>query len=66
MSPEPTEPTDPLPGFVVEPVPPELLAWARRTFNEEEFWAGVREIEETGSVPFETIIAEVEAIVRQP
>lgn len=67
MPPEPTDPTpppDPDPGFVIYPVPPDLLAWARETFDEQEFWDGVREIEETGGVPFETIIAEVEVIVR--
>jgi hypothetical protein len=40
------------------------LAWARQTFDEPEFLEGMREIEETGGCSFETIIAEVEAIVR--
>jgi len=46
------------------PVPPELLAWARQTFDAQEFLEGVREIEATGGRTFESLIAEVEAQVR--
>ena len=47
-----------------EPIPPDLLAWARQTFDEEEFMAGVREIRATGGVRFEDFIGEVEARAR--
>lgn len=46
------------------PVPPELLAWARQTFDTEEFLEGVREIEATGGEPLESFLAEVEAAAR--
>lgn len=46
------------------PVPPELLAWARQTFDAREFLEGVREIEATGGEPLEAFIAQVEARVR--
>lgn len=59
----PTPPDLPTPP-AYEPVHPELLAWARQTFDEREFLEGMREIEETGVCTFETIFAEVEAIVR--
>lgn len=47
-----------LPQF--QPVTPELLEWARRTFNEEEFLAGLREIETTGGVEIKDLIHEPE------
>lgn len=46
------------------PVPPDLLAWARQTFDAREFLDGVREIEATGGQPLESFVAEVEAVVR--
>lgn len=60
----PAEP--PLPADVPAPVPtpPELLAWAQQTFDAQEFLEGVREIEATGGRTFESLIAEVEAVVR--
>jgi hypothetical protein len=48
--------------FPREPIPPDILEWARQTFNEEEFLAEIREIEATRGVRFEDLIAEVEAI----
>jgi hypothetical protein len=45
-------------------LPPDLLAWARQTFDEEEFMAGVREIRETGGLRFEDFIGEIEQRVR--
>ena len=57
----PTESPEPFPR---EPIPPELLAWARQTFDAREFLEGVREIEATGGRTFESLIAEVEAQVR--
>ena len=56
----PTEPPEPFPQ---EPIPPELLAWARQTFDAREFLEEVREIEATGGRTFESLIAEVEAQV---
>ncbi len=51
-----------LPRFLpnYQPVTPELLEWARRTFNEEEFLAGLREIEATGGVEITDLIQEPE------
>src|SRR5262245_15326670 len=55
----PTESPEPFPR---EPIPPELLAWARQTFDADEFLKGVREIKATGGRTFESLIAEVEAL----
>jgi hypothetical protein len=43
---------------------PELLEWARKTFDLEEFKAGVREVEETGGLRFEAFIGEIEERVK--
>lgn len=59
--PSPTIPPEPLPH---EPVPPDLLAWARQTFDVQEYLDRVREIEATGGQTFESLIAEVEVVVR--
>ena len=48
-----------------EPILPALLAWARQTFDVQEFLEGVREIEATGGRTFESLFAEVEAQVRK-
>ena len=50
--------------FPREPIPPELLAWARQTLDAQEFLEEVREIEATGGRTFESLIAEVEVVVR--
>jgi hypothetical protein len=50
--------------FPRERIPPEILAWARQTLDEEEFLAHVREIEATGGLRLEDFIAEVEARAR--
>ena len=60
-----TKPTDVLNPFPQEPIPPELLAWARQTFDPLEFLEEVREIEATGGCTFESLIAEVEAEIGQ-
>ncbi len=60
----PTEPSSqtPIPSVPAPvPVPPEFLAWARQTFDAQEFLEGVREIEATGGEPLESFIAAVEA-----
>ena len=52
-------------GWVPAPIPPHLLEEMRRTFNEEEFLADVREIERTGGVTFEDFIGEIEEMVQR-
>jgi hypothetical protein len=47
--------------FPRETIPPEILEWARQTFDEEEFLTQVREIETTGGLQLEDFIAELEA-----
>ncbi len=47
--------------FPHEPGPPDLLAWARQTFDVQEYLDGVRDIESTGGHTLESFIAEVEA-----
>ena len=58
MTPEQPSRKEPFPR---EPIPADLLAWARQTFDEEEFMARVREIRATGGVHFEDFISEIEA-----
>ena len=41
-------------------LPPELMEWARQDFNEEEFLAGLREIQETGGLELKDFIQELE------
>ena len=61
MSPDPSNPPEPFPR---EAIPPEMLAWARQTFDEDEFLADIREIEETGGLRLEDFLPEVEARAR--
>jgi len=61
MKPDPATPPEPFPR---EPIPPEILAWARQTFDEKEFLADIREIEATGGVRLEDFITELEARAR--
>jgi len=49
-----------LANVLFEQVPPEIAEEFRRTFNEEEYLAAVREIERTGGVTFEEIMADIE------
>ncbi len=58
MQPNQSEP------FPREPIPPDLLEWARQTFDEKEFLAQVREIEATGGHRLEDFLAELEARAR--
>lgn len=61
---EPGRPSLPEP-FPREPIPPEIVEWARQTFDEEEFLACVREMEaEGGGLPLEDFIAAIEARAR--
>ena len=61
MIPDQSHPSGPFPR---ERIPPEILEWARQTFDEEEFLKQVREIEATGGLPLEAFIAELEARAR--
>jgi hypothetical protein len=61
MKPEQPNPSAPFPR---EPVPADLLEWARQTFDEAEFLAQVRDIETTGGLPLEAFIAEVDRRAR--
>ena len=60
---KPNQPNPPEP-FPRERIPPEILEWARQTFDEAEFLARVREIEATGGLRLEDFIAELEARAR--
>jgi hypothetical protein len=57
-------PTESAMPFPHEPIPPELLAWVQQTFDPAEFINEVREIESTGGQSFESLIKEVETIIR--
>ena len=61
MKSDPSKPAEPFPG---EKIPPEILEWARQTFDEGEFLTRVREIEAMGGLQLEDFIAELEARVR--
>jgi hypothetical protein len=61
MKPDQSNRSEPFPR---EPMPPEIVEWARQTFDEEEFLTRVREIEATGGLQLEDFIAEVEARAR--
>jgi hypothetical protein len=62
MKPGPPNPSEPFPR---EAIPPEIVEWARQTFDEEEFLALVHEIEATGGgLRLEDFIAEIEARAR--
>jgi hypothetical protein len=52
----------PPPGLPSGKLPPELREWARQQFNEEEFLAGLREVEETGGVELKDFIRELEQV----
>jgi len=56
--------SNPLEPLRCEKIPPEILEWARQTFDEEEFLAQVRQIETTGGLRLEDFIAELEARAR--
>jgi hypothetical protein len=61
VQPDPSNRSEPFPR---ERIPPDVLEWARQTFDEEAFRAQVREIEATGGLRLEEFIAEVEARAR--
>ena len=51
----------PVPPFASDPVPPDLLAWARQTLDVEEFLDEMRQTEAGGGCPLESFIAELES-----
>jgi hypothetical protein len=61
MKSNPSNPSEPFPR---ETIPPEIVEWARQTFDKEEFLMDVREIEATGGVQLEDFLAELEARAR--
>jgi hypothetical protein len=63
---QPMKPDQPNPSesFPRETIPPEILEWARQTFDKEEFLTQLREIEETGGLQLEEFLAELEARAR--
>ncbi len=61
MQSDPSHSAEPFPR---ENIPPEILEWARQTFDEGEFLTRVREIEATGGHQLEDFIAELEARAR--
>ena len=61
MNSDQTNPPESLPR---DKIPPDILEWARQTFDEKEFMAQVQEIEATGGVQLEDFIAELEERVR--
>ena len=50
----------PPPAAASGKLPPELMEWARQQFNEEEFLAGLREVQETGGAELKDFIQELE------
>ena len=61
MNPDQSNQSEP---FSRQTIPPEIVEWARQTFDEEEFLTHVREIEATGGMRLEDFIAELEARAR--
>lgn len=57
----PLPPTDQPQALAAEPVPADLLAWARQTFDADEFFREVRQLEVAGGCTFESFIDELEA-----
>lgn len=48
--------------WTIERPSPDVLAWARQTLNEAEFFAALREVEQGGGHHFEDFIDEIERI----
>ena len=46
-------------GWHIEHATPDVLAWAGQTFDEAEFLAAKREIEQGGGVQIDDLIAEI-------
>jgi ribosomal protein S27E len=52
-------------GWVIHKTPPAMIEEMRRTFNEKEYLAELREAEGTGGVKFEDFIGEIEEMVKR-
>ena len=50
--------------FPRETIPPEIVEWARQTFDEDEFLARIREIEAKGGLRLEDFLAELNTRAR--
>ncbi len=61
MKPDQSNPSEPFPH---QAVPPEIMEWARQTFDKDEFLTNVHEIEATGGLQLEEFFAELEAKAR--
>jgi hypothetical protein len=61
MKPDQSDQPEPFPRV---PIPSDILAWARQTFDKMEFLSHVREIEATGGLRLEDFIAELQARAR--
>jgi hypothetical protein len=48
--------------FEKVPVPPEVIEWALKNFNEEEVLEELRQIRETGGLKLSDFLPELEAI----
>ncbi len=61
MNPDHSNPIEPFPR---ETIPPELVEWARQTFDEEEFLKEFHEVQATGGLELNDFLAEIEAEAR--
>jgi hypothetical protein len=61
MKPDQSNHSEPCPR---KHIPPEILEWARQTFDEEEFLGHIREIEATGGLRLEDFISEASGTKR--
>ena len=52
-------------GWVINKLSPEQLEQERQAFNEEEFLAALREVQQTGGLRLEDFIDELEEEVRR-
>jgi hypothetical protein len=49
-------------SLIIERPSPDVLAWGRQTFNEAEYVAALREVEQGGGHRFEDFIDDIERI----
>jgi hypothetical protein len=61
MMPNPPSPPEHIPR---DPIPPDIVEWARQTFDEEQFLTHVRDIETSGGWKLEDFLSELESRVR--
>ena len=63
IRPNPTPPPE-VAGWNIEHASPDVLAWARQTFDEQEYWAAFREVETNGGADIHALIAEIERSIK--